>query len=337
VSARGVFALLSVLVFFGVPRAAIARGSPEGAVAEPAPEDGGSDYLTSSEGRRFRVRFDPASRIWFGISAAMGRRSDRPVAFLPEVGAGLSYRSVYKSGIGTDQVIWQIDQRVLAGWAWPLSRPVENVPALDMTLYAASLLRHDEAPSIVLPLSPPVSVPFPFDVGLEAEVGRVFVPSYLPVSLAGGAPVPMVHIGVVRAAALIDPWRSGEPGRSFEIGAGVRYDLDAYAEPTLKTPKVVHRVAPMTAASLRFRFQTEDGLTGVDCRGDVIPHWTSESTWKLSALSAVHLERTLIAINDQPIAAVLDGDYRLAPSTKQVDTTHDFRVSLGFAFALPLK
>jgi hypothetical protein len=336
VSARAAGALLFVLMFLGLSRAVFARDPPEQG-GEDESAEGESDFMVSPEGRRFRVRFDPASRIWLGLSAAMGPSRDRPLAFPLQADAGLSYRSVFQRGSGTEQVIWQIDHRVLAGWVWPLRRPVENIPALDVTLYAPSFLRHDEAPSVVLPFSPPVSVPFPFDIGLEAEVGRVFVPAYLPQPFGAGAPVPMIHIGVVRAAAFLDPWRSGKPGRSLEIGAGVRYDLDAYAEPTLHTPRVVHRVAPMTATSIRFRFQTGDGLTVVDCRGDVIPHWTSENTWKLVALSSAHVHRALIAVNDQPIAAVLDGNYRFAPSTAQVDSTHDFRVSLGVAFNLQLK
>jgi hypothetical protein len=69
----------------------------------------------------------------------------------------------------------------------------------------------------------------------------------------------------------------------------------------------------------------------------VVPHWTSEARWKLAALSSVHLERALIAIDDQPIAAVLEGDYRFAPGTRDALAVHEVRVSLGLAFHLMLR
>jgi hypothetical protein len=88
---------------------------------------------------------------------------------------------------------------------------------------------------------------------------------------------------------------------------------------------------------LRFRFQSRDGLTVIDCRGDAVPHYTSEGMWRFLALSSVHLERTLIAISDQPIAAVLEGNYRLDPPRHGVGAVSDFRVSLGLRMNLNLQ
>jgi hypothetical protein len=219
----------------------------------------------------------------------------------------------------------------------PFGAVVEGAPALDAAVYNGSMLRHDESPSIVLPVSPPASIPFPFDIGFETELGRVYIPSEPPLTRADGTKIPMLELGVMRAALILDPWRSGAPGRSFEIGIGARYDVSAYIDPTLKTTRLVHRVAPMTAASLRFRIQSQDGLALLDCRADILPHWTSESVWKFAARSTVHLHRTLIAINDQPIAAVLEGGYRLTPQTESALPLHDVRVSLGLSFNLQLK
>ncbi len=186
-------------------------------------------------------------------------------------------------------------------------------------------------------MSPPVSIPFPFDVGFELETGEVRVPAFLPSQHGPSAAVPMVHVGVIRGAFILDPWRSGVFGRSLEFGLGVRYDVDAYAEPTLSTPKVVHRVAPMTMGQIRFRYQTEDGLTVIDWRGEVVPHWTSELVWRTMAASTLYLERTLLAINDQPIAATIEGVYRYLPETGQIEELHDLRLSLGLRVALALK
>jgi hypothetical protein len=296
-------------------------------------------YSTSPEGRSFRVRFDPESRarLGFGDALGLGGARDGAVAQAPEVTAGVAYRQMASSGEGKDRIVWQIDHRFVSGWIHPFRRPARPLPALDTAVYAVTALRHDEFPSIVVPSLPPIRIAFPFDVGFEAELARVNVPERLPVVAADGARLPVVHIGVMHAAMILDPWRSGVVGRSFEIGIGARYDIDAYGAPSLRTPKALHRVAPMTAASLRFRTQSEDGLLLVDCRGEIVPHWTSESVWKVAAGGSARLERILLALNDKPIAAVLEGGYRLSPGTRDVGLTHDVRVSLGLSFNLALK
>ena len=217
------------------------------------------------------------------------------------------------------------------------------MPSFDAVLYGAAAHRHDLAPRIVLPSSPPLSIPFPFDVGFDGEIGRVIVPRALPTGVEGGAAIPFLRVSVARATAYLDPLRSNHPGRSLEIGVGVRYDLDVYGlqrgtgpEGSITRPRLVHRVAPGTAGSLRFRFETQDGLLALDTRAEVAPHWTSEGTWKVGALGHGRVERTILAINDQPIAAFFDCSYRLVPPALELAAVHDVRASLGLTFGLDL-
>lgn len=296
-------------------------------------------YQVSPEGHPFRVRFDPESRIRLGIaeSLGLGGAHEGALTQAPEVIAGVSYRQIESTGKGKDRIVWQIDHRFVSGWIHPLRRPSRPLPSVDAALYAVTALRHDEVPSIVLPSSPPVSIAFPFDVGFEAQLGQVSVPERQPVSAVDGASLPLVHVGVMHAAMILDPWRSGVTGHSLEIGVGARYDIDTYGAPSLRAPKTLHRVAPMTAASLRFRTQSGDGLWLADCRGEVVPHWTSESIWRVAASGSARLERIVLALNDEPIAAVLEGGYRLSPATRDVGLTHEVRVSLGLSFNLALK
>jgi hypothetical protein len=321
-----------------VPALALALSTALAARPATADPPGGeaptAAFAADASGHRFRVGFDPASRIWLGLAGALDRGPPGTPDGAFEIDAGLAYRTTSARGEGADRVAWQIDHRILAGWVQPAPR-AGALPALDATLYSVSMLRHDASPSLVLPTSPPVGIPFPFDVGVEAETGRV---TTLP-ALAPPAGAPAVRIGVARAAILLDPWRSGAPGRSFEIGLGARYDLDVTtASAASATPPVlIHRIAPMTASSLRFRFQSRDGLSLVDCRGDVVPHYTSEGAWRLLALSSVHLERALVAVADQPIAAVLEGGYRLDPPQRDVAAASDLRVSLGLSVDLELR
>jgi hypothetical protein len=304
-----------------------------------SPAQAQEGYQTSPEGHVFRVRFDPESRIRLGFADALGLGGarDGAAAQAPEVTAGIAYRQIATRGEGKEKIVWQIDHRFVSGWIHPQRRAVQPLPAFDAALYAVTALRHDELPSIVLPASPPLSLAFPFDVGFEAQLGQVGIPERLPLPAAGGARVPLVRVGVMHAAMILDPWRSGVVGRSFEIGIGARYDVDTYGAPSREAPKVLHRVAPMTAASLRFRTQSEEGLWLVDGRSEIVPHWTSEGFWRIAASASARVERIVLALNDAPIAAVFEGGYRLSPATSDVGLTHEVRVSLGLSFNLSLK
>lgn len=294
------------------------------------------DFRISKEGHRFRVQFDPESRIRLGVANALARTTENDVRASLEVHAGISFRRRRSWGEGPERVEWQIDHRFLTGWVAPTIHPFGDVPALDATLYANSAHRHDLAPRIVLPSSPPASIPFPFDIGIDSEFGHVTVTRVSPVGIRDGSPLAFMRVGVARATAYLDPLRADNPGRSIEIGLGVRYDVDLYGDQvgtgspdSIKTPRIVHRIAPGTAASLRIRLESLDGLWVWDTRGDVVPHWSSERRWVMGASAQTHLERTLIAINDQPIAVFFDASWKLIPATLEMAPLHDVRASLG--------
>jgi hypothetical protein len=298
----------------------------------PAREATPTEWTTSPEGHRFRVGFDPASRVWLGLAGAF-ERDGYPLTGVFEIDAGFGYRSRVSQGKGEELVAWQVDHRALAGWVQPIPR-ADGRPTLDATLYGIYMLRHDASPSVVLPTSPPVAFAFPFDIGFESETGRVTTLAYTPP--APGAATGL-RVGVLRGALFLDPWRSGEPGKSFEIGVGARYDIDIVPARGSLAPVLIHRIAPMTAGSLRFRFQDKRGISVVDTRADVIPHFTSEGGWRVMALASAHVERTLIAINDQPFTAVLEGSYRYDPASAEAAAASDLRVSAGFALHFGLR
>ncbi len=326
---------LGTLLFAALAALAASLLSSAPAAADETPE---ATYETSPSGHRFRTSFDPASRIALGLAGVLERGPGGGPAGAPELTAGIWYRNVSASGAGRERVSWQIDHRIVDGWVEPLGHAGgTRLPVFDASLYSANLLRHDASPSLVLPTSPPVGIPFPFDVGIDTEVGHVTAPAFAPAARAPGkGAVPALHVGVARAALLLDPWRSGVAGRSFEIGLGARYDVDVQGAPTLASPRLIHRVAPMTAGSLRFRAQSLSGRSAADVRAEVAPQWTSEGRWALMASSAVRLSRVLVALDDQPIAAVLDGGYRLYPATHRAESASDFHVSLGLSVDLQL-
>lgn len=331
--------LLLALVTLVVPAVALAQSSEEEEAEDPvAKDEKRQDYRVSTSGHKYRVRFDPASRVTLSAGAAVVHDGEANAVPTFDMGFSFAYRKIYRAGAAEGRVFWQIDHQLTSGSVRPFVRPGGgDVPALDATLYRATLLRHSESPSIVLPLSPPVTLGFPFDVGLDAELGRVTVPP-LAVALSGfETKGPWLHLGVVRTSFTLDPWRTGEPGRSLAIGVGVRYDVDIYPAPTLATPRFVHRVAPLTSGSVRFRYQTSDGLLALDVLGEAAPHWTSEGVWSLLANGTARLDRTLIAINDRPIGAYAEVTYRYLPEGLGAPALHDVRGSVGIAASLSLK
>ena len=360
--------LAAIVLFMYAERAGAEPPSPEAAGVEPGAKAGkaGDDdedetdeeeakekkgsYRVHPSGRRYRVRFDPASRVTLSGGLAVMHDGEGSAAAAFEAGLSFSYRKVYRFGGGADRITWQIDHQLTSGVVRPFLRHAGGVPSMDASLYRATLLRHSESPSIVLPLSPPVTIGFPFDVGLDAELGRVTVP-VMPVSpsgvsagdAAGAAPPagvagqPWLHLGVARVSFTLDPWRSGQVGRSLALGVGVRYDVDVYPAPSLQTPVFVHRIAPLTSGSARLRYQTDDGLWMLDAYGEAAPHWTSENRWDLSASVSARVDRTLLAINDQPIGAYAEAGYRYLPEGAGAPALHDVRGTLGIAASLSLK
>ncbi len=300
-------------------------------------EDSRGDYETSTTGRKYRVRFDPASRLSLTSGLRLMHDGEGNVVPAFEAGFSFTYRRVYRFGKGEEQIRWQVDHGFPSGVVFPFLRPASEIPSFDATVYRLSVLRHSESPSVVLPMSPPVTLAFPFDVGLDAEFGRVTLP-VMPVVVSGfEKPAPWLHLGVVRLNILLDPWRTGQVGRSFALGVGVRYDVDMYAAPDLGKPRFVHRVAPMTSFSVRFRTQTDDGLLMLDAFAESAPHWTSENQWAFMANANVRVDRTLIAINDKPIGVYGEVGYRYLPGGLGANELHDLHGTLGVAGSFGLR
>jgi hypothetical protein len=147
-----------------------------------------------------------------------------------------------------------------------------------------------------------------------------------------------LRLGAARASVLLDPLRSNRTGNSLEFGVGVRYDIDLVGSPTLQHPGTVHRLAPFTATSLRWRWQDRPGLTCAELFATWYPHWSSEGSWTARAAEGRgRLERVVVAVNDQPVALVLDATYARHPPLHNVEVRDEFRVQAGVSVGLQLK
>ncbi len=183
------------------------------------------DFRVSKEGHRFRVQFDPESRIRVGVASTLARTTESRLGGSLELQSSISFRRRRAWGEGPTRVEWQIDHRFLTGWVAPNVRPFGNMPAFDATFYSNSAHRHDLAPKIVLPSSPPASIPFPFDVGVDSEFGRVTVTRASPVGKRDGQPNAFMRVGVAHATAYVDLLRSTIPAEHQNC-IGVRYDIN---------------------------------------------------------------------------------------------------------------
>lgn len=284
-----------------------------------------ADFGVDDKGQSFRVRFDPASEVRLGlVGGASGGSHGVEAASGLEI--GILYRSLVEFGDKEeDRISWQLDHHFITGRIQPWTEEMGGAPGLDMVAYAGSFLRHSAAPYMVLPTDPPQRFYFPFDVGVETRVGRVRIEPDI------------IRLGLARAAVLLDPWRSGRPGNSLEIGVGVSYDLDLVGGRTPENPQVVHRLAPFTAVSARLRLQDADGLTTFDLRGDLTPHWASSGGWGFGAETVARFERVLVAFNDEPVALVLEAGYERLPGAPGFEGAHEFTFLAGLAFGLQLK
>jgi hypothetical protein len=250
--------------------------APAAAMAEagaPAPPV----WITGADGVPYRVRFDPGQRLILGAGTD---------GVAPVVDLALRLRSPQPAP-GWD-VRWKRDHELL--------QVRVGRERLDGALYRGHFLRQSREGTLTLPLSPPVALALPFDVGLRTEVGQ----------LAGRLGIPRpgrprLQVGVVHGEALADFWRSPRPGRWLALGAGAGYDVGLARGATgALTPD--HLVTPMTALSLAVHGEQRDGLLAGGLRGEAAHRWSSIRGWEPSWRAEADAETTPLAVNDRPLS-----------------------------------
>jgi hypothetical protein len=293
----------ALLFWLALAACGAARAAAAAEAGEPAPV-----WVTGPDGVRFRVRFDPGERLILGAGAD---------GAAPAVELGLRLRSEPPAP-GWD-VYWKREHELLQV---RLARG-----RIDGALYRGLFLRRSREGTLTLPLTPPVALPLPFDVGLRTEVGQLAGPLGLP---PPGAP--QLRAGVVHGEVLADFWRSPQPGRWLAVGAGARYDV-GLARAATGAPAADHLVAPMTALSLAVHGEQRDGLLGGGLRAEGAYRWSSVRGWEPSWRAEAEGEVTLLAINDRPLSvyalAAVDGAGGL-PSPEA-------RVFVGLRLSEPLR
>jgi hypothetical protein len=204
-------------------------------------------------------------------------------------GAGGRLRHVMRFDDEPD-LVWKLDHRFANFRIGGLRSGIGGA------LYSGRYLRHARDGHIILPFGIPKKLFLPFDIGAEAQVGRI----------RGKLGDDSFELGVVRAAALIDLARTPSLKRRLSIGAIARWDMDiARSEPAIDD----HQVVPFSAATVNTYLESSSGLTILELSAEAGRAWTQSAGWRTDLRARASLERTLVALNDRPLSLFVAGHY----------------------------
>lgn len=270
---------------------------PASASAEESPPP---DYAADAEGRLYRVAFDPGDGLALSSGVAFGEGHD--VGPAPCFQGEIRVRTVSDDDGASAR--WDVAHVILP---WSVTLPTGAQGRTAAGLYRVLARRHSRAPSLVLPTLPPTRLPFPFDLALSLDLGQL----ELRDRDAAPGPGEVGDVTVIDGALLLDPLRNGPRGAFFGLGVAARYDV--LAHDVGGEDRRVHALAPFTAGAMRLHLEDARGLTLFDLRGEVVPAWRTDGTFRLGAEAHGLLERTLVAVNDTPVVLALSGDYQYRP------------------------
>ena len=269
-----------------------------------------SDCVAYQDELPFRTCFNPGERIEVGVGPTLG---NEPAA--GRLSLALRLRK-NRRGHHDPGLLWNRDHAILET---SLDLPWRATPAqmrVESTAYQAVYMRRYEEGALVIPFSTPLRIPFPFDIGMEVEAGRVEWTRADP---------HRAELGVLRAAPVVDAARRIPFAYRFAFGPELSYSMGIARD---EAPR--HRLVPFTGGVLDARFESGDGLWALQVQG--------RAGWQLEVMgpsrfafsARVELERTIIAVNDWPLAPVV----RFEADNSQGPTR--LVAQAGLRFAAPL-
>ncbi len=301
--------------------AALVLTSPSSRAAETPPRAG---WTEDQQGRSFRVGFDPGSRLLLGGGYSPSADGvEDPVVDAGYLEVGVAYR--HKMAFDQGLIIWKLYHRALFGRV-ELGR--DGGPQLRATAYQGRLVRWAQDGRLVLPSSPPASIPFPINVGVETTVGQV---DYRELDQGVSS-----EIGALRSEIVFDLWRQRRMGSYAQLGVGPRYDLWLLDGPPTDGLEVHHLVAPFTAGSFTFHHEAGDGHHVFDAHLAAAHRLQVGHGWSPLATATIHYEAVLLAINDMPVSSYLEAAYRFTDEPVWGHEAHDLRGGVGLRLGLPV-
>lgn len=275
-----------------------------------AAQAGDPCVATDARGRTFRVCFDPGNGLDLSAGGAWGQ--EEPVlGGAADLRAGLRWRRDLRSRSG--ELEWLRDMAF--GEARALLDSGEAEPrAARALLWCGVFVRHRASPFLLIPGPRPLRLPFPFDVGILAEVGGA----------AWERPRPRdVELVPIRAALLLDLGGHGVL-RRLAFGPEVAWTVHASRE-----EETSHGIVPFTAGAVDARLESRDGLSslGLAVRGGSALSVPGGAEAFVDATLAV--ERVVVAVNDRPLALFAEGTWRGGASGRGAEVAVGLRAGLG--------
>lgn len=241
-------------------------------------QDRPPDWIRDEAGR-FRVGFDPGSRVVLGMGWSYLDGSSQ-----------LRLEGAFKlrHDDRDDDVTWKLSH-VVGETRARLGSPVQ----LSATLYRGEFLRWSRAGAITIPTVPPAHIPFPLDIGfsitvadLEPRLGERY------------------DLGLIGAELVFDAWRSPRSGSSLILAVGPRWDL-------LLAPDspATHVVAPFSVARLTLHHEWSQGRQLIELEVSGGTRWTSAETWVRRIGAGATWEWIALAVNDRPLSLYTEGGW----------------------------
>ena len=287
--------------------------------AEESTPPGG--WTEDEAGRTFRVGFDPGRRMVLGGGYGPSW-SDDPALDTGYLEVGVAYR--HTVDFEEELIVWKLYHRALYG---QVELGQDGGPRLRATAYQGRLVRWAEDGRLVLPSSPPASIPFPLNIGVDTTVGEV---DYRELDRGFAA-----ELGALRSEVVFDLWRQRRLRSYAQLGVGPRYDLWLLETPASDGLEVHHLVAPFTAGSFTFHHEAADGHHLFDARLSAAHRLRVGHEWSPLATATLEYEAVLIAINDLPVSSYLEASYRFADTPIVGQSEHEVRGSAGLRLGIP--
>ena len=235
------------------------------------------------DGTPFRTCFDPGERIEVSAGPGFGNTAGTASGVLTGV-----IRQRKDRPSNHDAILWNRDHTILQA-TLELPRMDFQQPRIDLLPYQGVFIRRYEEGALVVPVgSNPLRIPFPFDVGIEFEAPRFTYDQATPDE---------ARLGLLRAAPLLDASRRIPGAYRFAFGPEVSYSLGLR-----RSGQPKHYIQPFSGGVVDLRFESEDGLWAGLLSGRAGYEMEVKGPGRFVWGASLDLERTLIAIDDRPLA-----------------------------------
>jgi len=282
------------------------------------PAVGSHEYMTNSNGERFRVLFDQKRflRIHFGRDIQLGCGI-----------YGFSY-IINTAARDVDGQRWKNRYTLFRTEITDKRANRAYFPQLKTMLFTHESMYYQKNPYITLPTRPPSRVTVPFNFGLQYSVLGLEIPNT--------DSIPLYNIDIVTGKVVLDWIPSPDFTTLLQLNFGVVSRILFYEKNSIKKNSFI--LAPFTAVGLRLRLASATGRRSFDIRCDFIPAWTSQESWGTDIEAEAIFRLLLFAVNDRPLYMRFSSTYKKRGFSKIEDrNAEEWTLGMGIelSFQMP--